>query len=77
MELLKMFSTVLMLWMGIFALMYGIIHQSTFYVSVAIYCKLSSSIAAYELGWLKPGNLSCTKVNDERNRNEKASTGVQ
>jgi len=61
METIKMLSAVLMLYMGITALVYGIMNQSTFYVCVAIYCKLSSSIAAYELGWLKPKENLPTK----------------
>ena len=71
-------AAVVFLWVSVTAFVYGCIEQSTFWIAIAIYCKLSSYITAYELGWLKPGYLSCTKGNtDDRNRNEDSSTSVQ
>lgn len=58
MELIKMLGAVILLWAAMFALLYGILERSAFWISIAIYCKISSSLAAYELGWLKPKESS-------------------
>lgn len=80
MQLLSAFAACMFQWAAIFALLYGIMEHSTFWVAIAIYCKIVSCVEAYRLGWLKPGSNTLAvpmEIRNERNRNENPFTGIQ
>lgn len=88
MEIIKTFEAlvaVVFLWVSVNAFVYGCIEQSTFWIAIAIYiyCKLSSYITAYELGWFsktlddKEEDEGLISSNEKKDNTEEYAEGLQ